>query len=430
MDMEKPEDVLVGAMLAPDWIDKHALIFETLHNRLTSIPSDKARLALKASFSFYAKNKVSPGLIDIEREAERKFGYEFDFVGRTEFLSYIQECAMSTESPARVDFYLEFLLEEVAKHDIASIQKKYTWDNDVQHIISVIRQEVDKVEQGLFMGDKQILGEEYKSILHEIMDGKLESRPNMMTGIRSIDEMMGGIAPEDFIIIGARPSVGKTAFAVSIADRIMQDGSPISFYSYDMGKKQMILRLLSYYSRLTVTEIKSQEFKSRDGASRLASALETVNRLPVFMTFEHLNCASLCRSIRTDVRKRGVKAVFVDYLQIVPHPTYAKEYDAVTAVSKALKGLTHELDIPIVALSQLSRPQKGEERRPPNFSDLRSSGQLGQDASYILMLHRPPRDNESTLLSYDGSCILAKNQNGACGSVPMSINIGFRWEEK
>lgn len=427
---ERPEDVLVGVMMDATRGDKHSAIYSALSHNLRGVETLEANLALRACFSFYERSHGSPNMLDVDEEA-RKFAFDYDEVGGEErfYWVYLRHCQELSDHAANTEWYIEQVLSRIARNDIANIQRKYNANDEIPHVIGVIRKELDKIEEGMFMGDKAHVGTEYLSELDSIVGDAID--PGLMTGFRGLDDIIGGITNEDLFIIGARPSVGKTSFALSIAESIMNTAGPVSFYSFDMGKKQMLLRLLSFESRLTIKEIKTKEFGCgrTEGYARLSAAYDKVGKLPMFITFQHMNINTLCRSIRTDVKKRGVKAVFVDYLQLVGVQG-KDEYAAVTEVSKALKGLTHELETPIICLSQLKRPDQQNRTKPPTIADVRSSGQIEQDASLIILIHRKPEEGgDGDLLSRNGFATIAKSQNGPNGRVEMEITKGFRWVE-
>lgn len=427
---ETPEDVLVGVMMDATRGDKHAAIHEALSNKLHAVGTLEAQLALRACFAFYERTRNSPNMLDVDGEAKR-FSFEYDEVGGEEmfYWVYLPHCMALSDHAANTDWYIEQILSRIARNDIANMHRKYHIDDDIPHIISVIRKELDKVEEGMFMGEKTHVGKEYLAELDEIVGDHVDK--GLPIGFQKLDELIGGVTNEDLFIIGARPSVGKTSFALSIAESIMETAGPVSFYSFDMGKKQMLLRLLSFESRLTIKEIKTKEFSCgrTEGYARLAKAYDKIGTLPLFLTFQHMNINTLCRSIRTDVKKRGAKAIVVDYLQLVSVQG-KEEYAAVTEVSKALKGLTHELEVPLFVLSQLRRPDAAHKSQAPTIADVRSSGQIEQDASLIVLLHRKPEEGgDGDLLSRTGFATIAKNQQGAGGRVEMEITRGFRWVE-
>lgn len=428
---ERPEDVLIGVMMDATRGDKHAIIYEALSHKIGSLETLEAQLAMRACFAFYERTKSSPTMLDIDEEA-KKSAYQYDEVGgETAFYwAYLPHCYALSDHGSNAEWYIESILSRVARNDIANMHKKYGPNDELPHVISVIRGELDKIEEGMFMGDKTHVGTEYLADLDRIVGDMVE--PGMQTGFTRLDELIGGVTKEDLFIIGARPSVGKTSFALSIAESIMNTAGPVAFYSFDMGKTQMLLRLLSFESLLTIKEIKTKEFHCgrTEGYARLAAAYDKIGSLPLFLTFQHMNIQTLCRSIRTDVKKRGVKAVFVDYMQLVTAGGRS-EYDAVTETSKSLKGLTHELDVPIFALSQLRRPETGDRGKMPTLADLRSSGQIEQDASLVVLLHRKPEEGgNGELLSSQGVVTVVKAQNAAPGRVDMRITKGFRWVEE
>lgn len=423
------EDEIVGTLMNSSAGEQRSMIKDTLEGRLDVISGTLPRYAIMAGLSLMGRMTGTPSPWDLISEVKRLDPGYFSMM--PDFEDYVIDCSL-LESRHNTEWHLEQIISNAAKRELSNISKMVDLHDDVTHTIGVIRKELDRIESGAFKRDKQFAFNEYSHDWEQIFSVDDKEQLLLPTGFPSLDEVIGGIGQEDFFVIGARPSVGKTAFAVKMADAIMRAGHPVSFYSYDMGRKQFQLRLASFYTGLTVREIRKKQFdnySNKEGWSMLSKAYDIIGQLPLYLTFRHLDCYQLRRSIIEDA-KRGVKAVFIDYIQKVMHPKITDEYAAVTAASNMIKDLTHEIEIPIIPLSQLRRFE-GPGDRPPRLSDLRSSGQIEQDASVVLLLHRHRNDRPGAkeTMSFEGFIDLAKQQNGALTRVNAKIGRGFRWEE-
>jgi len=428
-----PEQVIVGILLDQNH-SRHTEILESVGDIIGAFSDVRAALAVKTIAHLYQTTGLTPAYFTVSEEAKKvdPILYHQAVNGERSFSSFLMECLEYGDFRSSYQYYIGVLFERIAKMKLAELRNKDFTTATASEEIEKIKETVQGIEAGLYSNDRKVMIEEYAKTISTILDSKGREAAGLPIGFPSLDREIGGILPDDLVVVGARPTVGKTAFALCIADPLLQDGYPISFYSYDMSEQQFLLRLTSFYSMLSVTEIKTKEFvgDASESWKSLAYAQSRLVDSPLYLTFDHLELPALARSIRDDVRKRGVKMVFIDYLQIIPWSRYDQDFTRVSNVVRALKTLAREAGVPIILLSQLARPDRRELDREPRNDELRSSGQIEQDASYIILLHRYPQVAGQPELGSDGVVILSKSQNGAQGRAYARLGRGFKWTEK
>jgi len=315
------------------------------------------------------------------------------------------------------------------------------------------RELIDKAEQRVFaiaqaeqgsdaQDMKTLIMDEYKRV-EEAAAGNAPT--GVLTGYHDLDKMLGGLQPGELVILAARPSMGKTAFALNLAEQIAfgtdtprsikpvagRQATPVGFFSLEMSKGSLCQRLLSAWSgidskRLRLGQLHKAEYRTLlDCAQDLAEASIYIDDQP------GLSITALRARARRLVSQHKVKALFLDYLQLLSSPAQARENRQVevSAISRGVKELARELKIPIVALSQLNRGAENREGNRPRLSDLRESGSLEQDADVVLLLHREEyyhlNDAEWEANTPDkkgmAEIIIAKQRNGPTGSVSLTF---------
>jgi len=238
------------------------------------------------------------------------------------------------------------------------------------------------------------------------------------SGIARLDTMTNGFQNSELIIIGARPSIGKTAFALSMMQTIaVEKHIPCGFFSLEMSYQSIGQRLLSQVARIPGGKIRSgtlslADFKKlQDGASLCYQAPLYICDTP---NMQLLELRSMARRMKANY---DVKVIFIDYIGLIStDDPKAKVFESVSEISKSLKALARELNIPIIALCQVARDAEGQE---PNLAQLRGSGSIEQDADVVLFLHRDRLDKTDDTTVQEAKCIVAKQRNGACGNVDM-----------
>lgn len=257
------------------------------------------------------------------------------------------------------------------------------------------------------------------SILTEAID-YIEKRgtvSGLQTGFIDLDQMTGGLEDGDLIILAARPSMGKTAFAVNIADNIVKNGKSVAFFSLEMSKQQIGLRILSARSRIPMSTMRAGEQLSHDQYNGLSVATAKVSEQKMFVDDKpSVGVAYIRAKARQIKRKNGLDLIVIDYLQLMQGKGDNRVQE-IGSISRGLKALAKELEVPIIALAQLNRglEQRGDKR--PILSDLRDSGEIEQDADIVLMLHRDDYYDKDSPYKGMAECLIRKQRNGSLGDV-------------
>ncbi len=259
---------------------------------------------------------------------------------------------------------------------------------------------------------------ELKSDIDRRRDGEITG---VTTGLRDLDALTGGFQPQDLIIIAARPSIGKTAIALNIADHVaLTFRGPVLFVSLEMGRKALAERAACARSGVDSSKLRNGIRLNGPDAERFARALLDLDEAPLYI--DDTACQGVLQIIATarGLRLRHkIEAVFIDYIQLVDAENARdSRQEQVAKVSRRLKALARDLNIPVIAMSQLNRESERREDHRPRLSDLRESGALEQDADKVILLHRPdyydPNDSPGM-----AEAIVAKNRNGACNTVQL-----------
>jgi replicative DNA helicase len=248
------------------------------------------------------------------------------------------------------------------------------------------------------------------------------------SGFRDLDDLTTGFQPSDLIIVAARPSMGKTAFCLNVAAHAAFHDHGVAVFSLEMSKESLVQRLLCAEARVDSQRVRKGDLRDSD-YTMLARAAGDLSRCPVWIddspTLTLLEMRSKARRLRLE---NDVKLIVVDYLQLMRSPAYAENrVQEISDISRSLKALARELEVPVIALSQLSRAseQRGGERKPI-LSDLRDSGAIEQDADLVLFIHRPemyePTDKEGNSNEGKAELILAKHRNGPTGHLDLHFH--------
>ncbi|HXV26776.1 MAG TPA: replicative DNA helicase [Candidatus Paceibacterota bacterium] len=304
-------------------------------------------------------------------------------------------------------------------------------DEDVEHLL-------DEAEQLLFGVAQRGVAQKFGDLAAElelaieriqnIDSGQLRGLP---TNHSRLDGMLGGLQKSDLIILAARPSVGKTAFAIDIARRVAAQNIPVGIFSMEMSMDQVIDRFIASQGRTSLWKLRtgrlSHEGEDNDFV-RITSAISDLKDMPIHIDdSQGLNVLQMRAMARRLKLEKGLGLLVVDYLQLMSaRRSYDSAVQQVTEISRGLKGLAKELQVPVIALSQLSRApeQRGGDR--PRLSDLRDSGSIEQDADVVMFIHREDKINRAKAqeagLIDQGQLVIAKHRNGPTGEIDYYIN--------
>ncbi len=354
--------------------------------------------------------------------------------------AYIAELSRSVLSSAHLEYHARVVAQKALARDLISytsnIQKLAFDDSqDIQELMQM-------AEGKLFELSKSNLKKDFTQIDPVIKEAydmlqKAAARTDGLSGLTSgfdkLDEMTSGWQNSDLIIIAARPAMGKTAFVLSMARNMAVDNQiPIAMFSLEMSNVQLVNRLLVNVCEIPGEKIKSGRLLPYEW-SQLGYKMRSLYGAPFYVDdTPSLSVFELRTKARRLVRDYGVKMIIIDYLQLMNASgmSYNSRQEEVSTISRSLKGLAKELNIPIIALSQLNRsveqrvstnPDSPDSKRP-QLSDLRESGAIEQDADMVCFIHRPEyykiyKDQNNNDLKGIAEIIIAKHRNGAVGDV-------------
>ena len=355
---------------------------------------------------------------------------------------YVTQLSGMVSSSAHIVYHARIIAQKSLARQLI------TYTSNIQTKAFDPTQDVDELMQeaegNLFSLSQQNLKKDYTQIDPVISEAyamlqKAASRSDGLSGISSgfkdLDKMTSGWQESDLVILAARPAMGKTAFALSMAKNIAIDqGIPLAFFSLEMSNVQLMNRVISNVTEIESEKLKTGQLKPEEW-QRLDGRMKQLLGKPLFLDdTPSLSVFELLTKARRLVREHGVKIIMIDYLQLMNASgmSYGSRQEEVSTISRALKGLAKELGIPILALSQLNR---SVENRPdgdkrPQLSDLRESGAIEQDADMVCFIHRPEyykiyTDANGRDLRGMAEIIIAKHRNGAVGDVLLSFRGQF-----
>ncbi|MCR3755222.1 MAG: replicative DNA helicase [Candidatus Westeberhardia cardiocondylae] len=261
---------------------------------------------------------------------------------------------------------------------------------------------------------------------------KIYQKPynNGVTGISSgykdIDKKTSGLQKSDLIIIAARPAMGKTTFAINLCENIsIKENKPALIFSLEMSNKQIMIKILSSLSRVNQTKIRTGKLKNEDW-NKIYNTIDILlkkNNIYIDDSSDLTPITLRSRARRIFKEHGGLSVIMIDYLQLMRVPSLAyNRTSEITEISRSLKGLAKELEVPIIALSQLNRSLEQRSDKRPINSDLRESGSIEQDADLIMFIYRDEIYNESSTMKGIAEIILSKQRNGPIGTIRLTFN--------
>ena len=266
---------------------------------------------------------------------------------------------------------------------------------------------------------KDALTEAWERIekIHEKQDG-LRGVP---TGFASLDKMLSGLQKSDLIILAARPSMGKTALALDIARRAAVNHQiPVGIFSLEMSSQQLIDRMLAAESSVDAWRLRTGQLSKDHEFAYLREGLDRLSKAPIFINDQAgINIMNMRSAVRRMKSEHNLGLVIVDYLQLMtPMRSSDSMVQQVTEISRSLKGLAKDLDVPVLALSQLSRAVESRGGKP-RLSDLRDSGSIEQDADVVMFIHRDDKQNENSDKPNIAEIMIEKHRNGPTGRIEL-----------
>ncbi len=352
-------------------------------------------------------------------------------------LQYLIELAESVPSAVSAGHYARIVRDKATLRSLISASGRvlhdcYNTDDPAQEQVDRAGQLIYQIAEKKSANDASLL----KDLLEETYE-RLENddgRPitGLGTGFLDLDEMTNGLQQGEMVIVAARPSMGKTAFMLNMAEHVCAtSGHPVAVFSLEMSKQQLAQRLLCSRSGVNADRLRKNMLSS-DEFQKLAMTVGDLSEAPLYIDdTPGLSLLQLRAKARRLAMDKHIKAVFVDYMQLMSEPSAAREnrQQEVSTISRGIKALARELSVPVVCLSQLNRQAESREGHRPRMSDLRESGSIEQDADVIMMLHREEyyhNDHEWKEANPDkvgvAEVILTKQRNGPTGTVDLMFD--------
>lgn len=296
---------------------------------------------------------------------------------------------------------------------------------DVEEVVDTAEKRLGEATANPTMRKFVAIGEELREAwerFDNLSKGDHEMR-GVPTGFTSLDNMLAGFQRSDLIILAARPSMGKTSLALDIARQTaIKFGTPVGIFSLEMSSQQLVDRMLAAEARVNAWKLRTGKIDTDQEFEQIHDAMERLSKAPIYIDDQPANNALIMRSVaRRLKREHGIGLLIVDYLQLMA-PTSARSSDSlvqqVTEISRSLKQLAREIDVPVLALSQLSRAVE-QRRGRPRLSDLRDSGSIEQDADVVMFIHREDKMNQDAERNNIAEILIEKHRNGPVGKVEL-----------
>jgi replicative DNA helicase len=344
-------------------------------------------------------------------------------------LAYLSQLADGLPRVTNVEHYARIVKEKAVLRNLifsaSAIQEQALAAGDDADVIldraeaAIFQLAEDRVRAGL-IGVKELVRENFERLERIFSEGRRIT--GLATGYTDLDNQTAGLQPSELIILAARPSMGKTALALNIAENVaLRHREPVAIFSLEMSKESLLLRMLASEARVDAHKFRTGHM-NRDDWGKITGALSNLGEAPLWIddsaSSTVLEMGAKARRLKRD---RGLSLMIVDYLQLIV-PTHTgrgtNRQEEVSSISRALKGMAKELKVPIVVLSQLTRAPEREERKP-QLADLRESGAIEQDADVVLFINRPnfyktdlPEEDRAK-----AEVIIAKQRNGPTGTM-------------
>ena len=430
VDIEK---MVLGALMVDK--DAFSVVSEILHPETFYEPrSQKIYKAIQT----LSLNEDPVDIMTVVEELKREG--TLDDIGGA---GYILELSERVASSAHIEYHAKILAQKYLARQLisfASVIETKAFDETVD-----VDELMQEAEGSLFELSQKNMRQDYNQIdpvvkqAVEILQKAAANKGGLTgipTGYAKLDDYTSGWQRSDLVIIAGRPAMGKTSFALSLAKNIAVDyDTPIAFFSLEMNNVQLVNRLISNVceiegKKILNGQLDDEEWKRLDkNVRKLQAAPIYIDDTPGMSIFE------LRTKARRLVREKGVQVIMIDYLQLMNAngARFGSRQEEVSTISRSLKGLAKELDIPVLALSQLNRTVEGREGidgKRPQLSDLRESGAIEQDADMVLFVHRPEyyrifTDEKGNDLHGKAQIIIAKHRKGGTGDVLLNFRGEF-----
>ena len=346
-----------------------------------------------------------------------ELGESINNVGGVMYLTQLAEAVPSISS---LKHYESIVFESYRKRETRKLAMRYAEDPNDESLHRLM-QRLEKMSEIGIEKTEQTTKEALIEIAAELMDPPDVNDRGFKTGFMDFDEMTGGVQPTDLVVIAARPSVGKTAFALNIGTGHCKNGGTTHLFSLEMPRKQLLYRMISAEAKINGQKWRSMLFSEKD-FDRAMLAIGVISEWDIHIHEQEKTINQIKARIRKEVSAEPEKRhlVIIDYLQLITSSgRFENRNLEIGAITRELKLLALELDIPIIVLSQLSRGVESRQDKRPIMSDLRDSGNIEQDADVIGFLYRDDYYDKESEKKNIIEIIISKQRNGPTGTVEL-----------
>jgi len=414
------EQSVIGSML----IDKNAIVRAIEILRPDSFYRDAHRFIYETILDLFDKGEP----IDLVTVTETlRKNNKLDGVGGS---VYVADLINSVPTAANVEYYARIVEEKATLRRLIEagteiVKDSFGEPDDVDRILDhaekiIFDIALKRVREGFHKIDTVL-----KNVLDKIdkLYGKKQSITGIPTGFADLDNITAGFQNAELIIIAARPSVGKTALALNMAQNVaIRFKIPVAIFSLEMSKDQLAQRMLCSEAEINALRLKTASLPDA-GWKKLTRALSKLSEAPIFIddsaTITSTEIRAKCRRLKIE---KGLGLVIIDYMQLMSGSNRGRienRVQEISEIARSLKTLARELDIPVIALSQLSRAVEQRTDRIPRLSDLRESGEIEQTADVVAFIHRDDYYNPQSDRGNIADIIIAKQRNGPIGTIEL-----------
>lgn len=430
------ETAVLGSMI----LDKDAVATAVQMLEPSSFYREANQKVYSRIVGLYDKNKAVDILTLVE---ELKAKGELDRIGGA---SYIASLTSSIPTAANISHYAKIVKEKAILRNLittstAIIQECYSSKIDVDDLLDKAEAMVFDITSRKHMETRSIPLKEIIKESIETIDSLYQRKENITgiaTGFHELDVMTAGLQRSDFIVMAGRPSMGKSALVTSIAEHAgIVEKVPVAFFSLEMSKEQLVQRMLCSHARVDAHKVRTG-FLSQSDWPKLTSAAGKLSEAPIYIDdTPALSALELRAKARRLKSQYDIQLMIVDYLQLMQGQASSENrQQEISEISRSLKALARELNIPLVGISQLSRAVEQRSDHRPQLSDLRESGAIEQDADLVLLLLREEYYNPTQENKGQAEIIVAKQRNGPVGTLKLSFmpeyarfeNLSYREE--
>lgn len=427
------EEAVLGALMLEK--DAYSQVSDIL--KADSFYDDIHQIVYRAIVSLASKQAPVDMLTVVEEL--RKTG-ELEAVGGPVYIAQLTE---KVASAAHIEFHARIIAQKYLARELIGFSsditnKAFDETSDVDDLMQEAESKLFEISQGNVKKDVTQINPVIKEALNllEIAANRPEGLSGLQTGFANLDKITSGWQNSDLVIIAARPAMGKTAFVLSMAKNMaVTYNYPVALFSLEMSNVQLVNRLIVNTCEIPGEKIKNGQLAPYEW-EQLDFKIKELYDAPLFIDdTPSLSVFELRTKARRLAREHGIKMIIIDYLQLMNASgmNYGSREQEVSMISRSLKGLAKELNIPIIALSQLNRGVEGRtgaEGKRPQLSDLRESGAIEQDADMVCFIHRPEyykilEDEKGNSLVGLAEIIIAKHRNGATADVLLRFKSEF-----